>query len=125
VRSLTLDTWVDQLGIDLQQLAFVKLDAQGSEIHVLRGGRRVLACKHVTWQIEIDPPLLATRGFVPEDLYMTLRRYFTHFIDLSKNATGSRTRSIDEISHALAHVSGGSDGRTDILVFTMESDPRD
>src|SRR5690606_32141462 len=62
VPSLTLDTWSERVGIDLQTLAFVKLDAQGSEVHVLRGASRILACRHVAWQIEVDLSLLARRG---------------------------------------------------------------
>ena len=121
VESLTLDAWVDRIGIDLQQLAFVKLDAQGSEVHVLMGAPRVLECRHVVWQIEIDLPLLAKRGFVAEDMFGYLRRHFSHFVDLNRSALGSRVRPIDKIGDALAGLVGGSEGRTDVLLFTLEA----
>jgi FkbM family methyltransferase len=120
VESLTLDTWVERAGIDLQQLVFVKLDAQGSEVHVLMGAPGVLACRQVVWQIEIDLPLLAKRGFAAEDLFGRLRPHFTHFVDLNRSAPGNRVRPIAEIAEALAAVGGGSGGRTDVLVFCQE-----
>jgi len=49
-------------------VSFVKVDVQGSELHVLaapRGARR----RHIPWQMEIDPPLLARRGVELDELY--------------------------------------------------------
>lgn len=121
VESLPLDEWVARVGIDLGQLVFVKMDAQGSEVHVLRGAERVLACKHVAWQIEVDLQALELRRFAPADLFDLLTRHFSHFVDLGRSARGERVRPIGELADALSYVSGGSDGRTDVLVFTMES----
>jgi FkbM family methyltransferase len=119
VPSLTLDTWVERVGIDLQTLAFVKLDVQGSELHVLRGAARVLACRHVAWQIEIDLTLLRRRGFAGEDLYAMLRQHFTHFTDLSRVATGPRVRAIAELGDAVAYLNGVRHGGTDVLLYTL------
>jgi FkbM family methyltransferase len=124
VESLTLDSWVARVGIDLGRLVFVKLDAQGSEVHVLRGAARTLASSSAAWQIEIDLPLLAKRGFQAEDLYGPLRQHFSHFVDLGRHARGDRVRSVGEMTDALSSVSGGSDGRTDILVFKLEPPDR-
>lgn len=118
VPSLTLDAWTARLGIDLAQLAFVKVDVQGSEVHVLRGASRVLACPHVAWQIEVDPALLARRGFEPEALLSILRSHFTHLIDLNRQVEGRRVRPVAEIADALAYVLGRKGGRTDLLLFT-------
>jgi hypothetical protein len=120
---VTLDTWVERLGLDLDELAFVKLDAQGSEVHILRGAPRVLSCRHVAWQIEIDPETLAARGFTADDLYDPLRRHFTHFIDLGHDGVGARVHPIGDIADALPHATGGSAGRTDILAFNLERHP--
>jgi len=121
VRSLRLDTWVDRIGIDLNRVRFVKVDVQGSEVDVLRGAPRVLAHKHIAWQIEIDLDLLAKRGLRGDDLYGLMEQHFTHFEDLNRHLTGPRVQPVTELRQALAHVSGGSGGRTDVLLFTLES----
>ena len=120
VPCLTLDTWVSRLGVDLVQLAFVKVDAQGSELHVLRGAARVLACRHVAWQIEVDPGLLASRGVSGGELFAELARHFTHFVDLNRAATGSRVRPVGDLEAALSYVTRRHDGRTDLLLFSAE-----
>jgi FkbM family methyltransferase len=119
VPQLTLDTWVERVGIDLQALAFVKVDVQGSEVHVLRGASRVLACRHVAWQIEVDLSLLRRRGHAGADLFAILQRHFTHFTDLSREARGARVRAIDELEAALAYLEGARHGGTDVLVYTL------
>jgi FkbM family methyltransferase len=117
VPMLTLDRWTQQIGLEPAELAFVKLDAQGSEVHVLRGAERVLAHKHVAWQIEIDFPLLARRGFAPGDLFALLRGSFTHFTDLNRHATGPRVRAITDLPEALAYLADVRHGGTDVLVY--------
>jgi FkbM family methyltransferase len=118
VPSLTMDTWCARLGIDLQQVSFVKVDAQGSEVHVLRGAGRLLACRHVAWQIEIDPSLLGDRGFRVDDLDDLLRRHFTHYVDLNRRAKGARVRSIDDVAAGLAYLAGQPGAHTDV-VFSL------
>lgn len=120
VRSLRLDTWVDRVGIDLDLVRFVKLDVQGSEVDVLRGASRILAKKHIAWQIEIDLKILGRRGYTQADLYTPLLQHFTHFIDLNRRLTTPRVRPTGELPDALAYVTGGTEGRTDVLLFTME-----
>lgn len=119
VPSLTLDTWAERVGIDLRTLAFVKLDAQGSEVHVLRGAARVLACKHVAWQIEVDLTLLARRGHSGANLFALLATNFTHFTDLNRDAVGARIRPTAELADALAYLHGARHGGTDVLAYTL------
>jgi FkbM family methyltransferase len=119
VPAFTLDRWVDAVGVDLQTLAFVKLDVQGSEVHVLRGASRVLACKHVAWQIEVDLTLLAKRGLRGDDLYQLLQAHFTHFTDLSRFAAGLRVRPVSELADALSYLQGVRHGGTDVLMYSM------
>jgi FkbM family methyltransferase len=121
VSALTVDSWMDRLGIAPEHVAFVKVDVQGSEVPVLRGATRLLAHKHVAWQIEIDLQAVAGRGFVPDDLFRPLRKHFSHFIDLSRRGVGDRVRSTSELTDALAYLHGGADGRTDILLFSLQT----
>ena len=119
VLALTVDSWMDRLGVAPEQVAFVKVDVQGSEVPVLRGATRLLAHRHVAWQIEIDLQALVGRGFVEDDLFRPLREHFSHFIDLSRRGVGDRVRSIAELTEALAYLQGGAVGRTDILLFSL------
>jgi FkbM family methyltransferase len=122
VPCLTLDTWVERLGIDLEQVAFIKIDVQGSELDVLRGAARVLACRHIAWQIEIDPATLAHRGQPVAVVYAELARHFTHAIDMSRHVGGERVRPIAELAEALAYLNEPGAGRTDVLLFSLHPD---
>lgn len=124
VPCRTLDTWVEGMGIDLEDVVFVKLDVQGSEVDVLRGAGRVLSYRHIVWQIEVDLTLLQARGFRGGDLFDLVARHFTHFVDLASHVRGDRVRRIGEMAEALSYVTGGSGGRTDVLVFTLEEPSR-
>ena len=119
VPSLTVDSWMDRLGITPEQVVFVKVDVQGSEVPVLRGATRLLAQRHVAWQIEIDLQALARGHFREDDLFQPLREHFSHFIDLSRRGVGDRVRPIGDLTDALAYLRGGADGRTDLLLFSL------
>jgi len=121
VPCLPLDAWVDRAGIDLEQVRFIKVDVQGSEVDVLRGASRVLSHRHIAWQMEIDLETLAGRGFeAGRDLYPIIQQQFTHFIDLNRHRTTSRVRPIGVLVEALDYVSGGSGGRTDVVLFSLD-----
>ena len=107
------------MGIDLDTVRFVKLDVQGGEVDVLAGASRVLACRHIAWQIEVDVERLDKRGLALEDLFAHLRRFFTHFVDLNRLATGSRLRPVADLAEALAYVLQPGAGGTDVLFFTL------
>jgi len=114
----TLDSWVEGLAIDENAISFVKADIQGFELHMLRGASRLLARRHIAWQMEIDPALLAEAGSAPGDLFDMLARHFMYFIDLHPTARGVRRRPIVELPDALAYLDGGQS--TDIIVYAAE-----
>jgi FkbM family methyltransferase len=116
VPCSTLDTWVDRLDIDLDAVTFVKVDVEGFEQRVLAGARRVLARRHIAWQVEIKLPGLRAVGDDPQAVYADLRRSFTHFIDLNRRAAGCRVRPVSEIVDALRYIE--RDGKTDVLLFS-------
>jgi FkbM family methyltransferase len=118
VPCWTLDTWVDRLGVDPRAVSFVKVDVQGSEMKVLAGAARLLTHRHIAWQMEIEPALLASAGSSTSALYATLSRHFTHFIDLNRDATGARARAIAELSQALGYLWVADDHKTDVLLYS-------
>lgn len=121
VRTQTLDAWIDRLEIDRALITFVKMDVQGWEGHVFAGGSRLLASRHVTWQMEYKPALLRAAGTDPAGFLGLLRRSFSHFTDLNKEATGERGRPTRELDDALAYVESSETGQTDLLLFNQDA----
>jgi FkbM family methyltransferase len=119
VPGLTIDSWCAGLGLDARELSFVKIDVQGSEIEVLRGGAGLLQWPHIAWQIEVDLWCLAQYGFGSRDLFDALERHFTHFVDLNRRVPGSRVRPIGELSAGLEYLTGDQGPRTDIVTFSL------
>ena len=117
VPCTTLDTWVGRLQIELDAVAFIKVDVEGFERRVVAGASRVLQSSHIAWQMEIKPAGLRATGDDSQDLYADLRRAFTHFIDLNRMATGHRVRPTDELSDALRYIEPRQ--KTDILLFSQ------
>jgi FkbM family methyltransferase len=117
VPCLTLDTWVERVGIDLSDVAFIKSDTQGWDARVLAGAERVLACRHIAWQIEFSPAMLQRSGTSTEELFTLLERHFTHFIDL-RSETGTRIRRISELREALAYVGTETRRYTNVLLYS-------
>lgn len=117
VPCLTLDSWLARLRVDTDAVTFVKVDVQGFEMRVLRGASSLLARRHVAWQLEVDEVLLAKGGTSIADLCAELRQHFTHFIDMSGVASGSRYRAIDELPEGLAYLAGSA-SKTDVLLYS-------
>jgi FkbM family methyltransferase len=119
VPTLTLDTWCERMGVDPQQVTFVKIDAQGSEVPVLRGAAGLLAQRQVSWQVEVDLATLAQRGFSLDDLLAIFRRHFTHWIDMNPRARGGRVRPVSALADGLSYLKPREQPRTDVLVFNL------
>ena len=113
VPIATLDRWIDTIGVDVQALAFVKIDTQGSELHVLQGGSRLLACPHIAWQIEFSPALLRRTKSSATELIGLLERQFQWFINLDVHAT-PRSRPTSALRDALASL---GDRFTDLVLY--------
>jgi hypothetical protein len=56
---------------------------------VLRGASHLLGYRHIAWQLEIAPYLLAAAGTSTSVLYDLCADRFTHFIDLGEEGTAS------------------------------------
>ena len=120
VPCLTLDTWVDRIGIDLADIGFIKSDTQGWDARVLAGAERVLAHRHIAWQIEFSPAMLERSGKSADELFRLLERHFTHFIDLRREG-GARVRGTQELRASLDGI--GSSGRryTNLLLYNASA----
>jgi len=120
VQCLTLDTWVDRIGIDLADIGFIKSDTQGWDARVLAGAERVLAHRHIAWQIEFSPAMLERSGKSADELFRLLEGHFTHFIDLRREG-GARVRGTQELRASLDGI--GSSGRryTNLLLYNASA----
>jgi FkbM family methyltransferase len=119
VPCFTLDTWVERVGIDLSDVGFVKSDTQGWDARVLAGAERVLARRHIAWQIEFSPAMLQRSGIPVREVFALLERHFTHFIDLRAEA-GPRARRMSALRDALAYVGSGTRHYTNVLLYSSD-----
>lgn len=118
VPCTTLDRWVANLGVCVEELCFIKIDTQGSERQVLLGAAGLLERPHIAWQIEFDPELLRRAGCEPEEMFALLESSFTHFIDLHKGAIGRRVRRIQDLREALGYHRKNEHAKTNLLLYT-------
>jgi FkbM family methyltransferase len=119
VTCWRLDDWCERLSIDPNLVTYVKVDTQGWEVQVLRGAPRLLGYRHIAWQLEVTPDLLAAAGDAAAELYRICSDRFTHFIDLAKEAEGPRARPIVELEKALSYL-GERAPQTDVILFNSE-----
>ena len=116
VPCLTLDDWVARRGVDLQRVTFIKSDTQGWDLKVLAGADGVLAHRHIAWQIEFSPAMLARAGTSTSDAFARIASHFSRFIDL-RGDTGVRARPTSGLAEALAGVGTGDRRYTNLLLY--------
>ena len=119
VPVVSLDDWVARLGVHPDQVSLVKVDVQGAELRVLRGASRLLAHRHIPWQIEIDPRLLQIGGSSVDDLIDLLQPSFTDFVHLDRHAAGPRVRPMADLADLFARPDPAGENHTDILACNL------
>jgi FkbM family methyltransferase len=113
-----LDDWCERFSIDPALVAYVKVDTQGWEVQVLRGASRLLGYRHIAWQLEVSPDMLAAAGDSAGELYGICAERFSHFVDLGKKAEGPRARPVRELEEAVRYLGNGIP-HTDIILFNV------
>lgn len=100
-RVEALMTTLDEVTAEVPTVTLMKMDVEGWEAHVLRGGSEALArTKHVL--IEINKPVLKKAGSSPEELYALLRNSgFKTFIPVTQHGL-RRLLPDDELVNVLA-----------------------
>jgi FkbM family methyltransferase len=112
IEVVTLDEWSRQEGV--AEVTFMKLDAQGSELDILRGGRGLLqSCVGVEVEVEFSPIYEGQPQFSDVDQFLREQGFvlwrLSHRCHYSELNLGLRTR--DETTHfggADISVKGGS-----------------
>jgi FkbM family methyltransferase len=118
VPCFMLDTWIERMGIDLSDVAFIKCDTQGWDARVLAGAEQVLACRHIAWQIKFSPAMLERAGTSTDAVFHLIERRFSHFIDL-RSTGGDRVRRTHQLRPALADIGAGR-SYTNLLLYNAQ-----
>ncbi len=76
VNTLTLDAFAEDNGIDCNDISFVKIDTQGHDLAVLRGGRALFTnASRIAVLVEFAPYLKAWENQTIDDFYQELVSY--------------------------------------------------
>ncbi|MGB3586777.1 MAG: FkbM family methyltransferase [Tunicatimonas sp.] len=81
VSTITLDTFIDEHQLDQSRVKFIKIDVEGYEFFVLKGGQQLL--EHVPIiHTEFAPSYMQKGGIAPSDFLDTLhqKKYTPHII---------------------------------------------
>lgn len=118
VPTATLDSLLDRVALEADQVGFVKIDTEGHEPRVLAGAGRLLE-QGVPAMVEYAPYRLTDPAFGIDRLDGLLQEHYTGFVDLRRALDGApRQRPISELPALRAEYAGAGRPRvTDVLVL--------
>lgn len=119
VPCVTLDSWVQRLGVSPQEITFVKSDVQGWDAHVLIGAPVLRAHRHIAWQLELAPRHMRRAGIDVRLLCALAEATFTHLQQLDKGA--ELARPITELGALLERIEAQG-GYTNALFYTESTE---
>ena len=83
VKATTLDAFVAEQHVVLDEIALVKVDTQGSEGRILAGALEVLEAP-VPWLMEFWPEGLRAAGTSPDNFVSIVQQYFGFCYELPR-----------------------------------------
>lgn len=113
-----LDSWVSELGIDPNEITFIKTDCQGWDGYVLEGARDILRYKHIVWQIEFWPCGMALAGMSLDDACALIARHFTHVVDVKLG--DHEVRASAKLRQTLRYFQSKPRGFTELILLNIE-----
>lgn len=83
IKTITLDSYLEQNHLD--RLDFIKIDVEGSELHVLHGAKKTLTIFRPIIYLEIDESMTARMNYQPDDIWLYLSQFNYKSFLMDKN----------------------------------------
>jgi FkbM family methyltransferase len=97
VNCTTLDAMAKSGSIDISATVLIKSDTQGSEGHVLKGAKNILAMRKIPWVIEFWPYGLARSGIPQQEIITIIKENFSSFVELKEDGITAKQSMIENI----------------------------
>lgn len=104
LSSLTADSWLQRLGVAVDDVRFVRLAMQEWNLDALHGAASLLSNDRIVWQIEMSPPVLRAATSQLDDVFRGIDAHFTHLKELGRFGAGHSRQASDatDVFRALA-----------------------
>jgi hypothetical protein len=120
VRSLTIDAWMERLSIPADNVRFVRIVLDERNLDALQGATRLLARRHIVWEIEVPSTTPAPRI---AELCTFVAAHFTHIRELGGHAR-TRLHASSEMQALFTAVTAETP-RVGFLMFSLGGTRRD
>jgi FkbM family methyltransferase len=106
VNCATLDSMAESGSIDIKSVVLIKSDTQGSEGHVLKGAKNILAMRRIPWVIEFWPYGLARSGMASEEVTAIIKENFSSFVELREDGITAKQSMIENVADLFSRYDG-------------------